>query len=205
LSSNIRAAKSFTWNNGVFMTVLENYLSSIKNYIDNIDPQDFNKALDILKSAYNCSQMILIFGNGGSAATSSHLAEDLSKGCACEGKAVLRAVSLTDNTPLLTAISNDLSYEMIFEKQLEILYTEGSVIIAISASGNSANVLRGVTYARKKGAKIISFTGFEGGQLKKISDANIHVPLNDFGPIEDMHMMIGHILTVYMRDYIRNL
>ncbi len=134
------------------MSILKNYLSLINQYTNELSSNKIANALSILEETYKRSQMIIIFGNGGSAATSSHIAEDLSKGCATEGKPILRAVSLTDNTPLLTAISNDISYEMIFEKQLEILYTEGSSIIAISASGNSPNVLRGVNYAKNKGA-----------------------------------------------------
>jgi D-sedoheptulose 7-phosphate isomerase len=185
-----------------FNQIINDYASNVGTLIHNVKPVDVQAMLDILCETYVKNRMIFIFGNGGSAATSSHIAEDFSKGTRCEGKPTLRAVSLTDNTPLLTAISNDLSYEFIFENQLEIMLNPGDCVLAISASGNSPNVLKAVRYARQKNSRIMSLTGFTGGELKKMSDANIHFASHDYGIVEDLHLMSGHILASCMRKYI---
>jgi D-sedoheptulose 7-phosphate isomerase len=184
-------------------TIISNYFASARSVLSAIDVSTVEKAIMIIEETYRRSKVMFIIGNGGSAATSSHLAEDLSKGCACPGKPSLKAMSLTDNTPLLTALSNDFSYEMVFEKQLEIFYTPGDTILAISASGNSKNVIRAVQFARERGGKIIGFTGFKGGVLQGLSDANIHVPFDDFGLVEDMHLLLGHVITECMKQFIK--
>jgi D-sedoheptulose 7-phosphate isomerase len=178
------------------------YIKNIGDLLNKLDTQTLEKALGILEEMYKKNKMVLIFGNGGSAATASHIAEDLSKGTSCAGKPKFRAVSLTDSTPLLTAISNDISVDAIFEHQLEILLSSGDCVLAISASGNSKNVINGVNFAKSKGAKVLSFTGFSGGKLKGLSDANLHVNHNDFGPVEDLHLMFGHIIAVCLKEYI---
>jgi len=182
--------------------IVKNYISAALGVLAKIDTSDIEKAIEIFETTYRANRVMYIFGNGGSAATSSHLAEDLSKGCACPGKSSFKAWSLTDNTPLLTAISNDFSYEAVFEKQLEILYVPGDTVLAISASGNSKNVLHAVRYAQKRGGRAIGLTGFDGGVLRSISDVNIHVPYDDFGLVEDMHLLVGHILSTSMKKFI---
>jgi D-sedoheptulose 7-phosphate isomerase len=184
------------------LPIITEYIASARAILASIPEDTIDKALAIVEDTYRKSKVIFIFGNGGSAATSSHLAEDLSKGCACENKPALKAMSLTDNTPLLTALSNDFSYEAVFQKQLEIIYSPGDTVLAISASGNSKNVIHGVEYAKAHGGRIIGFTGFDGGKLRTLSDANVHVPFNDFGLVEDMHLLLGHILTACMKQFI---
>jgi D-sedoheptulose 7-phosphate isomerase len=182
--------------------IISGYIASARDILAAIPEDAIQAALSIVEETYSGSKVLFIFGNGGSAATSSHIAEDLSKGCACKGKPSLKAMSLTDNTPLLTALSNDFSYDAVFEKQLEIIYSPGDTVLAISASGNSKNVIHGVEYAKARGGRVIGFTGFDGGKLRALSDANIHVPYHDFGLVEDMHLLFGHILTACMRQFI---
>jgi D-sedoheptulose 7-phosphate isomerase len=185
-----------------FINTINAYVSSVESLVKTINPSHISAMLDILCDTYRANRMIFIFGNGGSAATSSHIAEDFSKGTRCDGKPTLRAVSLTDNTPLLTAISNDLSYEFIFENQLEIMLNPGDCVFGISASGNSPNVIKAVKYAKEKGSRIISLTGFTGGELRKLSTANIHFDSHDYGVVEDLHLCAGHILAACMRKFI---
>jgi D-sedoheptulose 7-phosphate isomerase len=182
--------------------VISNYIASAQKVLAGINRESIGKAITLIEETYCAGKALFIFGNGGSAATSSHLAEDLSKGCACKGKPALKAMSLTDNTPLLTALSNDFSYDAVFEKQLEIIFSPGDAVLAISASGNSRNVLNGVRFAREQGGRVISLTGFDGGKLLSLSDANIHVPFNEFGLVEDIHLLLGHIIMTCMKKFI---
>lgn len=183
-------------------TIISSHISAARDVLAAIDQASIAKAISIIEETYLKSKVLFIFGNGGSAATSSHICEDLSKGCAFPGKGTLKAMSLTDNTPLLTALGNDFSYDLVFEKQLEIFHAPGDAVLAISASGNSKNVILGVEYAKSRGGKIIGLTGFSGGALKQLCDVNIHVPYNDFGLVEDMHLLLGHIMTTAMKKFI---
>jgi D-sedoheptulose 7-phosphate isomerase len=186
-------------------SIITTYIASAQDVLAKIDTEAIMKALSIFEDTYRSRKAIFIFGNGGSAATSSHLAEDFSKGCAVKGKPAFKAMSLTDNTPLLTALSNDFSYDDVFQKQLEIIYSPGDTILAISASGNSRNVLNGVRFAKEQGGKIVGFTGFDGGALAGISDVNIYVPFHDFGLVEDLHLLLGHIMTTCMKSFIETI
>ncbi len=148
---------------------------------------------EILSSFENGTK-IYIFGNGGSAATASHFANDFNKGISEYTEKKFNFVCLNDNIPTFTAIANDIGYDSIFEFQLKGRLKKNDVIVAISGSGNSKNVLLAVNYAKSIGAKIIGVTGYDGGKLKQISDISLHVPVNSMQITEDIHMIFDHLM-----------
>jgi phosphoheptose isomerase len=139
-------------------------------------------------------------GNGGSAATASHMVCDLVKGAQVPGCAPLRVFGLTDNTPLLTAWANDHAYEQVFAEQIQAFVEPHDVVIAISASGNSPNILAGLRAAAARGAHTIAMVGFDGGAASELADLVIHIPSDDYGLVEDTHSAIGHALTAAVRS-----
>ena len=179
---------------------IQSYFDEITSSIKLVDIDLINASIQVIMNAYKKSKKIYILGNGGSASIASHMACDLGKGTLNrvydEKEKRLRVISLTDNTPLITAYSNDLGYDSIFLQQLRNLVDKGDVVIAISGSGNSENVIKAVRYAKRAGAFVIGLSGFlKGGKLSKLSDLSIIVKSNHYGPIEDIHMMIGHIIA----------
>ena len=138
-------------------------------------------------------------GNGGSASTASHFVNGLSQGATVEGKMRFRAIGLTDNIPNILAYANDLGYENIFVEQLINLLHEGDIVIGISGSGNSKNVIKAIEYANKHRAITIGLTGYDGGELKKIVDYSIHVPCNFMEIVEDIHLAISHLIASHFR------
>tara|TARA_B110000014_G_C20056710_1_gene550037 strand:- start:91 stop:681 length:591 start_codon:yes stop_codon:yes gene_type:complete len=187
-------------------------MSDIEDIIKNLDEQIdciskiksehtdvIKKILDILEIARENKHQIIIFGNGGSASTSSHFTSDLQKTSMIENSPRFRAISLTDNIPVMTAWSNDTSYENIFSGQLENFLQNDDIVIAISGSGNSPNVVKAAELANKMGATTISFTGKDGGLLSKITKINLNIPNSDMLTIETMHLLICHLLTTLLR------
>ncbi len=142
---------------------------------------------------------IFLLGNGGSAATASHFACDLTKGTRARGLPAFRVISLNDNVPLLTAWANDTSYERVFVEQLAVLVRSGDVVILISASGNSPNILAAAEGAQQAGAHVVALTGETGGQLAQIADLSVCVPAQAIEQIEDAHLIIAHSLCVALR------
>jgi D-sedoheptulose 7-phosphate isomerase len=164
-------------------------------------PRDaIDRAEDALRSAWRDGRTIFLLGNGGSAATASHLVCDLAKGLVSVGQPRLRALALTDNVPLLTAYSNDVSYECVFAEQLASLARPGDVVVAISGSGNSPNVLAAVRTANDMGAVTIGLAGFAGGKLAPMVSLPVVVPSDNMQMIEDAHLAIGHALFTALRD-----
>ncbi len=161
------------------------------------------RALDALEAAYREARQVFLAGNGGSAATASHMCNDLVWGVARLGLPGVRAVALSDNVALLTAVANDTSYAEIFVPQLTALGREGDLLVAISGSGNSPNVLRAVERAREMGMKTVGFLGFDGGRLRELVDVPVVVPSHDYGPVEDAHMMFDHLAIAYLRSRLR--
>lgn len=176
------------------------YLKYLSNLISRIDPEPIAKFIDLLNQSRIKGNQIFFFGNGGSAATASHFANDICAGPNCWDNPY-RAISLTDNVALMTAIANDHGYEKVFLLQLKALLKPADLVVGISASGNSANVLNAIDYANKNGAKTIGLTGFDGGQLAKLAHINIHVPTEkgEYGPVEDIHMIVDHLVGSYLR------
>lgn len=169
-------------------------------YIMQAMPFDaLTKAAQQLLDCYRRGSTVFIVGNGGSAATASHFACDLAKGTQAAGLPAFRVVSLSDNVPLMTAWANDTHYERIFAEQLATLNRPEDMVIAISASGNSPNILAAARVARQSGAHTIALTGQDGGKLAQLVDLTIHVPARSIEQVEDAHLVIAHSLCVVLR------
>ncbi len=163
---------------------------------------DLKKVLAILEEAYHNGHRLFVMGNGGSAATASHFALDLSKNTIMPGAPRVKAISLTDHVPLITAWSNDTHYEHIFAEQLANMIEPGDVVIGISASGNSANVINAVKLARQNRAATVGLLGAKGGKLKDMVDACVLAPGQNIEQEEDAHMILTHVITRHMREVV---
>jgi D-sedoheptulose 7-phosphate isomerase len=181
-----------------------NYFSHLADIFGRMDCDAIGEVMEVILDARQKGKKIYFIGNGGSAATASHFANDIAIGTRC-AELPFKAISLTDNVAILTALGNDEGYETIFRKQLELFVEDGDLLVAISASGNSPNIIECVEYAKNKGNKVIGLTGFEGGKLKELSDYNIHVPTDkgEYGPVEDLHMIVDHLFNCYFYRYVR--
>lgn len=157
-------------------------------------------AIQLLIRALENDRFIYTMGNGGSAATASHLANDLGKGGMRGFPRRFKILSLVDTVPLLTAWANDTNYERVFVEQLDNFVGPGDVVIAISGSGNSRNVLLAAELGRKRGAAVVGLTGFDGGELARICDVCVIVPSDDMQHIEDMHLKVAHMIYASIRD-----
>lgn len=178
-----------------FVSKIDEYAGRLKAALDNVDRDQINKVMNVLLKAYESESTIFIFGNGGSASTASHYVCDFNKGVSIKLPKKFRFVCLNDNTATVMAIANDCGYENIFSMQLEGKLKKGDVLIAISGSGNSKNVIKAVEYAKEQGNEIISLTGYDGGILLKLSDYPIHVNINDMQIAEDIHMIMCHMIS----------
>ncbi len=172
--------------------------------LERIDGHAMGLAIEAFLAVREAGGQIFFVGNGGSAATASHLANDVAIGTRSPHKP-FRAVSLTDNNAVMTAIANDDGYDMVFVRQLEMLLRAGDVVVAISASGNSPNLLRAIEFANSAGATTVAMTGFTGGRLKDLCDIVLHVPspVGEFGPVESMHGLFVHIIGNYLLEKVR--
>ena len=182
-------------------SLIRTYISAIRETAANLPVQHIEKAVRILDEARTNGNQVYLFGNGGSAATASHLAVDLSKGTIDDGRPHLRTAALTDNIALISAWANDASYDDIFARQIECQVRPGDVVIGISSRGRSANVLNGLRRAKSCGATTIALTGFDGGSLNGMVDVCIVVPANSIEQVEDVHLMVGHMLTECLRNH----
>lgn len=154
----------------------------------------------VIEKAEKKGNQVFVMGNGGSAATASHIATDWSKTAERVGKPLLRCICLNDNTAFMTAIGNDLGYDELFSRQLRNLLQPNDVVVIISGSGNSPNVVKAAEYAKEKGATLVGMTGFAGGKLRKMADVCFHVDCDQYGVIEDLHMGAGSILAFYLKQ-----
>jgi len=190
------------------MKNINDYISELKKSIDLVNPKEIKKIVEILQRAYKADKSIFIIGNGGSASTASHFACDLGKGTSDKHydmhKKRLKVYSLTDNVALITAYGNDLSYEDIFVQQLRNLIQQGDILIAITSSGNSKNILKALKLANDIGAITIGFLGFDGGQASNLVDNKIIIPSNNYGIIEDLHMTLCHTITMDLKENIKD-
>ncbi|NLX96634.1 MAG: SIS domain-containing protein [Rhodopirellula sp.] len=182
---------------GVHLDIVP-YLERLKAEIGRVDPEEIRRLGDLVFEAYRDGRFVFLAGNGGSACTSSHLAEDLGKNClrqedmVKEGCRRLKVMSLTDNVGWITALGNDLGYDQIFLQQLVHYASPGDVLIAISGSGNSPNILAAVDWANRHGLKTFGLTGFGGGKLKQMQQDGVHVRLDDMGMVESVYSCIAH-------------
>ena len=162
--------------------------------------ETIQKIFDIILDAREGEKTIYVMGNGGSASTATHFVSDLLKTSITKDKKRFKAVSLSDNIPVILAWSNDKSYDSIFVEQLKNFLKEGDIVIAISGSGNSQNVINAINYANEINAQTISLTGGNGGKLSEISKINLLIPSNDMLTIETMHLCVCHLLTTMIRS-----
>jgi len=182
------------------------YLDRLAGLLQSIDTEEVGKVAGVLEEARRRGRKIFLIGNGGSAATASHMANDLGIGCKEHTGRRFQTISLTDNVPVMTAIANDYGYDEVFVGQLEYLLSPRDVVIAISASGNSSNVVRAVRYAARKNAVTVGFVGFDGGALRRLCDHVVWVktPKGEYGPVEDIHMILDHLLMSYLKSSSRH-
>lgn len=172
----------------------ENYFSRLKTAIDNLNRDEIDNFINILNYAKENGKNIFIMGNGGSAATASHFCCDFNKGMSCNQDKRFKLICLNDNVATMLAYANDVSYDDVFVEQLKNFLTKDDIVIGISGSGNSKNVLKAIEYANIIGATTFGMVGFNGGMLKKIANHSIHVNINDMQITEDIHMMLCHML-----------
>jgi D-sedoheptulose 7-phosphate isomerase len=178
----------------------KNYSDRLLASLNGLDLKNLDILVKALLKARREKRQIFIFGNGGSAATASHMVNDLAKDRSDDDALRFRVISLTDNLPWITATANDFGYERIFENQLKNLLTPGDVVIAISSSGNSPNILRAVAYARERDALTFGIAGFGGGALKDAVSHCINIPSEkgEYGCMEDVTSILGHIISLYI-------
>ena len=183
----------------------KSYISRLIELLKGLEKQDVESVISSFEGARESGRKILFIGNGGSAATASHFANDLGYGTRTWQKP-FRALALTDNVAVLTAIANDYAYDEVFTKQLQVIMRPGDVLVAISASGNSPNVVKAVEYAKSCGNETIGLVGFDGGKLAALCAKKILVETKkgEYGPVEDVHMVIDHLIGAYLMQKIRS-
>ena len=182
------------------MHYAKRYVSYLSELLANLDFQAIEEVIEVFEAARSGGKTIFLIGNGGSAATCSHFAEDLSYGTMTEDKKPLKALSLADNVAYMTAIGNDEGYENIFTGQMRALFSAGDVLVAISGSGNSPNLVKAIEYANEKGGTTIGIVGFDAGKLKNICHHCVHIKTmkGEYGPVEDIHLILAHIISTYL-------
>jgi D-sedoheptulose 7-phosphate isomerase len=173
---------------------VRHYFATVQRVLDDVPFDAVDRIVDVLAQANREGRTVFICGNGGSAATATHFACDLSKRPSVPGQPRFRVVALTDNLSLMTAISNDISYDAVFAEQLIPLVRGGDIVIGISGSGNSQNVLNAIQAASSAGATTVGFCGFDGGRLKQMVDLPLHIPCNVMAMVEDVHLMLEHAI-----------
>lgn len=175
------------------------YFAHLHELLNRVDTAAIENFLGLIESARERGSQIIFIGNGGSAATCSHFANDLAIGTRAGGKPY-RALSLCDNNAVLTAIANDSGYDQVFVQQLRAILRTDDLVIAISASGNSPNLLKGLEVAHELGAITLGITGFDGGKLKALAQHSLHVPSEkgEYGPVEDAHLILEHLVSNYL-------
>lgn len=186
------------------MFTVQDYINDLNDSLKELLQQDIEAIADIIFTAYKKGRQIFIMGNGGSATTATHFARDLEIGTAAAGKPRVPATSLTENIALITALANDIDYSSIFSEQLVGHLRAGDVIIAISASGNSPNVLKAAEFAKNKGAMVVALIGFGGGKLKEMADKSVVLSSSDYGVVEDIHLSLAHIICYLVGERIKS-
>lgn len=180
---------------------IQNYIQREIDVISKLSVEDINTLLNILNEARDNGRHIFICGNGGSAATASHYCCDFNKGISTEQKSKFRFLCLSDNIPTMMAYANDFCWEEIFVGPLRNLFNPGDYVIGISGSGKSKNVVNALQYANDHGGVSVGITGYDGGEIKKISQYNVHVPINDMQITEDVHMLLDHCMMHILCKY----
>lgn len=189
---------------------IKEYLAHEIRVLESLDVESINAALNLLQSTFENGNTVFTFGNGGSSATASHFQNDFNKGVSEHTEKKFNLLCLNDNISTMMAIANDIGFEEIFRFQLTGHIKPGDVVLAISGSGNSKNVINAVEYAKEQGCKVIGLTGFGGGKLKELSDVSLHAPINSMQITEDIHMIFDHLMmSIFYKflagiDHIKN-
>lgn len=170
------------------------YIKQLKTILDTFDHDCFTRMIDAIMAAYAKDRHIFVMGNGGSGATASHLTCDINKGCCFDLEKKFKMICLNDNMPTLLALANDVSYESVFVEQLKNFFAPGDLVIGISGSGNSTNVLKAVQYANDHAGHTIGLSGFSGGKLAQLAQIPFIAVVNDMQQVEDVHMVVAHMV-----------
>lgn len=175
---------------------INNYFDRLKKTIDNLDRNEIETFIQILNNARERGNNIFIMGNGGSASTASHFTCDFNKGVSydCDNKKRFKFICLNDNTAINMAYANDISYEDIFIEPMKNFFNKGDVVIGLSGSGNSQNVINAIEYANENGGITVGLTGYNGGKLKQICKYSVNANIDDMQISEDIHMIICHMI-----------
>lgn len=172
----------------------QHYFKKLSKAIESLDIESINQAIDVIEKVWRSGKQIIAIGNGGSSVTALHMITDWNKSIFLSSKIPFRGRTLVDNIGLIMAYGNDISFEDIFIEQLKNILQSGDLVIAISGSGNSENVIRAVKYANTNGAVTLGLSGFDGGKLKEIANHVLWVNTNDMQLVEDIHSAFGHIV-----------
>lgn len=186
--------------NEIAMSPVNRYVKEVQATLDRLPFGQIEKVIDILYDARLRGQQVFIMGNGGSASTASHFTCDLAKNTRRDGWPHFRVIGLTDNFALFSALANDDGYENVFASQLENLVRVGDIVIGISTSGNSENVVNAIALAEEMGALTIGFTGFDAGEVGRMVDVNIHVHSSCIEQVEDVHLLLEHLIVTVLRE-----
>jgi len=180
---------------------IKKYLFRLGQVLERLNIKEITHVLTILEKAYQEGHTIFTMGNGGSGTTASHMVCDFNNGASAGRTKKFRVMCLNDNMPTVSAVANDVSYDAVFEEQLKNWLQPEDVVMGISVSGNSKNIIRAIEYANKKGAITIGFCGFDGGQLRKKAKYCIHIKTDDMKIAEDVHSVIGHLMMKVLGEH----
>ena len=183
--------------------LIQDYLAGLKRCLETIAVEKVVRIAEVVYEAYQQDRRIFIMGNGGSAACASHFACDINKGISYGLKKRFKVVCLNDNIPTMLAYANDIAYADIFVEQMKNLFNQDDVVIGISVSGNSANVLKAIDFANENGGKTIGLTGFDGDKLGKKACLSLIIPVDDMQQVEDAHLIVAHILMRVLKNKLK--
>ncbi|MEW5908475.1 MAG: SIS domain-containing protein [Thermodesulfobacteriota bacterium] len=172
----------------------EEYLSSLKDLLNRFEKEKFESIVHLILAAYEDERRIFVMGNGGSGATASHFACDINKGCCMDIEKKFKMICLNDNMPTMLALANDLSYDRVFVEQLKNFFIPEDLVIGISGSGNSENVLQAIRYANDHSGKTVGLSGFSGGKLAKLVHVSFIAQIDDMQKVEDAHVILTHMI-----------
>jgi D-sedoheptulose 7-phosphate isomerase len=170
------------------------YLDELASLLERFNLEKFEKIVASILDVYEKNKKIFVMGNGGSGSTASHFACDINKGCCMDLEKKFKMICLNDNVPTMLALANDISYDVVFEEQLKNFFTPGDLVIGISGSGNSENVLRAIRYANASGGQTIGLSGFAGGKLAQLADIPFIAEIDDMQKVEDIHVIMVHMI-----------
>jgi len=179
---------------------LDDYKTMMAKALDEFDFTQLEPAVQLVRETYHADRQIFTIGNGGSAAVAVHLAADFGKNIARPGEKHPRIMTLCANSSALTALGNDCGYDETFSGQLRNFLNPGDLLVAVSSSGNSPNIIKGVEFAQANGGKVIGMSGFNGGRLKELADISLHVPVHVYEVVEDMHSLFCHAIIHAMKS-----